>query len=289
MQPATSAVRVKLNLRDNPPMHSYNVSAKYYDAAYAAKSDLVDLPFYLELARHSRGPVLGIACGTGRILLPIAREGIEIHGVDNSSPMLRVLRTRIATEPAATRRKIHLHQGDMRRFRLKRKFPLVIMPFRPLQHMYTVKDQLAALSTAAHHLSKDGRFAFDVFYPNYEMIFSKIGEEIFELEWPATGNPGKIVRRYFRKDSVDKIRQIIHLTFIFRTYEGGQIISEESEPLAMSYCTYPQLHGLFALAGLVPMKEYGSFAKTPLDNAAEQMIFILKKSNPSRKLPRRVS
>lgn len=65
------------------PFDTYHVIAKYYDGAYAAKQDLVDLPFYLELAEQSRGPVLEVACGTGRVLLPIARRGIEICGVDN--------------------------------------------------------------------------------------------------------------------------------------------------------------------------------------------------------------
>jgi SAM-dependent methyltransferase len=289
VQRSTTFVRAQLNLGDNVPVHSYNISAKYYDAAYAIKSDLVDLPFYLDLARQSGGPVLEMGCGTGRVLLPIAREGIEIHGLDNSPPMLRVLKEHLASEPPEVRRKVQLHRGDMRRFRTKKKFALVILPFRPLQHMHTVPDQLAALTTAARHLAKNGKFAFDVFYPKYESIFSAIGYEIPELEWPVPGDPAKIVRRHSRKDSVDKIRQIIHLTFIFRTYEGGQILSEESERLDMSYYTYPQLQALFALAGLVPVKEYGSFAKAPLDNAAEQMIFILKQSNPSRKSRRRIS
>jgi SAM-dependent methyltransferase len=59
------------------PVDTYHIIAKYYDGAYAAKQDLVDLPFYLDLATQSRGPVLEIACGTGRVLLPIARKGIE--------------------------------------------------------------------------------------------------------------------------------------------------------------------------------------------------------------------
>jgi 2-polyprenyl-3-methyl-5-hydroxy-6-metoxy-1,4-benzoquinol methylase len=56
---------------------SYSTSAKYYDGAYAVKADLVDLPFYVDLANKFGGPVLEIGCGTGRVLLPIARQGIE--------------------------------------------------------------------------------------------------------------------------------------------------------------------------------------------------------------------
>src|SRR5580704_19512531 len=111
---------------------SYDILAGHYDAAYASKVDLVDLPFYVDLAKRSGGPVLEIACGTGRVLLPIARQGIAIDGVDNSLPMLRVLKSHIENEPPQIRRRITLHHDDMRNFRLGKKYPLVIIPFRPL-------------------------------------------------------------------------------------------------------------------------------------------------------------
>ena len=52
---------------------SYDILAPHYDAAYASKADLVDVPFYVDLSRQLGGPVLEIACGTGRVLLEIAR------------------------------------------------------------------------------------------------------------------------------------------------------------------------------------------------------------------------
>lgn len=256
-------------------VESYKITSLHYDAAYATKRDLVDLPFYLDLARKSGGPVLEIACGTGRVLLQIAREGVPITGVDNSRPMLRVLKARVKTEPQNVQRKITLHEGDMRAFRLHKKYPLVIIPFRPMQHMCTVKDQIRALTTAALHLHKGGTLAFDVFYPKFDLIQAGIGQEVLDLEWRAS--PDSIMRRYFRKDSVDKINQVFSFTFIFRTYVGDKLVREETEPFKLSYYTYPHLQALFRLADLETVAEYGSFAKTPLDNSADQMIFLLKK------------
>ena len=94
-------------------MDSYAVSAKYYDDAYAAEPDLVDLLFYLDLAKQFGGPVLEIACGTGRILLPIARTGIEIHGVDKSSSMLQVLSEQLEREPAEIRNRVTISKGEI--------------------------------------------------------------------------------------------------------------------------------------------------------------------------------
>jgi ubiquinone/menaquinone biosynthesis C-methylase UbiE len=261
-------------------VQSYRITAKHYDAAYTAKQDLVDLPFYLDLAKRSGGPVLEIACGTGRVLLPVAREGIRIDGVDSSLPMLRVLKSHIQNEPQEIRRNITLHKGNMRDFRLRKKYPLVIIPFRPLQHTYTLKDQIKALTTAAFHLQKGGTLAFDVFFPKFELISGNIGQEILDLEWQPSSD--SVVRRYFIKHSVDKINQTFSFVFVFRTYQRDKLVREETEPFMMSYYTYPHLRALFILAGLEPVAEYGSFAKTPLDDSAEQMIFLLKRAKSSR-------
>jgi SAM-dependent methyltransferase len=252
---------------------SYFIGAHYYDGAYGTM-DLSDAHFYFDLGKECGGPVLEIGCGTGRVLLPIAQAGIEIHGLDNSFPMLDVLRKKMGQEPADVQRRITLHDGDMRNFRLNRTFPLVTIPFRPMQHLFTIADQVATLKSAAAHVASGGLLAFDVFYPKFERLSQKIGEEQLEVEWSPT--PETLIRRFYRKDAIDKINQSISLTFIFRTFREEQLIREETEALKMSYYTYPHLRALFLMADLEPVAEFGSFAKTPLDNTAEEMIFLLR-------------
>jgi len=263
----------------NPVVDYRQTSAKYYDEAYSTKQDLQDLQFYVDMAKTKGGPVLELACGTGRVLLPIAREGIPIHGVDNSLPMLNVLQDKLQREVKDVRELVSTLQGDIRNFRSNREYPLVTIPFRPLQHMYTVEDQIAALQTAAFHLEDGGVLVFDVFYPKSDSLLSKIGEEFLELEWTPKSDPGKVIRRYFRKESVDKINQNFSGTFIFRTYQGEKLVLEETESLRMSYYTYPHLRALLMLTGLEIVEEYGSFERTPLDNQAQQMIFVLKRNS----------
>jgi SAM-dependent methyltransferase len=254
-----------------------DVSAKHYDSAYEQVKELQDIPFYVELAKQLGGPVLELGCGTGRVLLPIARQGIEIHGVDLSAAMLEVLQNKVAAETPQVREHVSLSPGDIRTFRSDRKYRLVTLPFRPMQHMFTLEDQIAALKTAAFHLEPQGRLAFDVFFPKFDLIV-RIGEERLEMEWPSSSEPGTIVRRFVRTESLDKVNQLFTLTFIFRTYRDGNLIGEETEPLAMSYYTYPHLRALFLLAGLEVAEEYGSFAKTPLGNDSQEMIFVLQRS-----------
>jgi len=260
------------------PAESYQVAAKYYDHAYAAKPDLVDLPFYLNLAREIGGPVLELACGTGRVLLPTARAGIEIHGLDNSTAMLQILRANLEREPSEVRNRVSIFAGDIRSFRAPKKYRLVTIPFRPMQHMHTLDDQLNALRTAAAHLDHNGILAFDVFYPKYDLLATGMGEEILELEWRPGPDPARVVRRFFRKDSLDKIQQNFTATFFYRTCVGETLVEEESEAFKMTYYTYPQLRALFLLAELEPVAEYGSFEKAPLNNQSDEMIFILRRA-----------
>ena len=73
----------------------YGDVAHYYDPAYAAKIDLQDVSFYVKQAKKYGGPVLEIACGTGRVLLEIAKLGLETTGVDFCEKFLEILQKRI--------------------------------------------------------------------------------------------------------------------------------------------------------------------------------------------------
>src|SRR5579884_3553404 len=126
-----------------------------------------DVPFYVEEAVRSGGPVLELGVGTGRIAVPIAAAGIEVVGVDLSAGMLEVARER--AELAGV--EVDLRQGDMRDPPVDGELPLVICPFRSLLHMETDADRRLALRAVSRGLSPEhGRFVFDVFTPGADDI-----------------------------------------------------------------------------------------------------------------------
>ena len=111
--------------------------ADIYDAVHA---DLThDIDFYVELARESGGPVLELGCGTGRISLAIAREGVAVTGIDISPRMIEVAQEKAAKRGLAER--CVFQSGDMATLQLAERFPLVIMPFRSFQSMLTAEEQ----------------------------------------------------------------------------------------------------------------------------------------------------
>ena len=254
---------------------SYSLAAKYYDAAYSAKEDLVDRDFYLDLAREYGGPVLEFGCGTGRITFPLARQGVDVTGIDASRAMLEVLRAKLADEPAAIKRRVRVVEGDFRTLCLGDQFPMVVIPFRPMQHMYTTEDQLAALRNAGRHLADGGILAFDVFNPRFDKLLSGDGQEYLELEWHTEDETGRTIRRYFVKDGFDPVNLVFSGSFIFRLCEGDQVLSEEVELIKMS--VYPHLKALFSAAGLESVGEFGSFDRKPIGSDTPEMIFLLKR------------
>src|SRR5438132_12613378 len=109
--------------------------------------------------------------------------------------MCCVLRRHLERKSKYVQKGVFISEGDMRTFRSNRKYPLVTIPFRPLQHMHTLEEKIDAIKTAAFHLEENGILAFDVFYPKFEWRYLKIGEEYMELEWYVQSDPTKFVPR----------------------------------------------------------------------------------------------
>jgi SAM-dependent methyltransferase len=144
----------------------YDAIARVYDPWSAGVVE--DVEFYVEEAVASGGPVVELACGTGRIAVPIAKAGVRVIGVDGSAAMLNVAREYAARE----RVELDLRVGDMREPPVDERVPLVLIPFRSLLHMTTEEDRLRALRAARGLLVPGGRLVFDVFAPSREDVES---------------------------------------------------------------------------------------------------------------------
>ena len=94
---------------DREMLDPYEASARYYDLWHEDFND--DVEFYLRLAERTGGPVLECMCGTGRVLIPFARKGYEIAGVDRSATMLDRCTTKVSFERPDVQHRIELHQG----------------------------------------------------------------------------------------------------------------------------------------------------------------------------------
>ena len=230
-----------------------------------------DVPFYVDAAKAARGPVLELGCGTGRILLPIARAGVSILGLDSSRQMLERCRANLGAESAPVQQRVTLHQGDLHDFNLGAAFALIIAPFRVVQHLTTVDAQLRFLANVSRHLAPGGRFIFDVFNPRFEVLVGADGME--REDTPATPLPdGRTFRRAYRIARVRWVDQVSESELIY--YVDGKRYVQAFE---MRWYLAAELQHLLARAGFRVRETYGDFARGPLVDGAPEQVIIAEK------------
>ena len=232
-----------------------------------------DVPFYVEEARKARGPVLELGCGTGRVLLPIARAGCTIMGVDSSHQMLARLRTKLVAEPPEVQARVTLHQDDIRGFDLGRTYALAIAPFRVVQQLIRIDDQLRFLSAVHRHLMPGGLLVFDVFNPNFGLMTGADGQE--NEDTPQQQLPdGRAFRRAYRIVRVRWTEQTSDSELIYYVSPGANASVERFvQAFAMRWYLRAELEHLLVRSGFQMRAVYGDFARGPLrDGAAEQVV-----------------
>src|SRR5258707_11379190 len=148
--------------------------ADYYDESPIVKGRLQDVAFYRNAARDFGDPILELGCGTGRITMALAEAGKRITGLDLSERMLeRAVKKRAALRVEA-RERVHLVQGNMAGFDLGEKFRLIIIPFRPFQHLLEVHEQVNCLEGVRKHLPPGGRLVLDVFQTDAQRMHDPV-------------------------------------------------------------------------------------------------------------------
>ena len=238
-----------------------------------------DVAFYVEAAVESGGPVLEVGCGTGRVLIPTARAGIEIVGLDLSAAMLEVCRASLSHEPAEVQRRARLVSGDMRAFELGQSFRLATIPFRPFQHLTTVEDQLACLACIRRHLVEGGRLILDLFNPSLQALTSdNVGEELGDEPEFSTPDGRRVVRRHriVRRDLFNQVNDSELIYYV--THPGGR---EERlvHAFPMRYLFRFEAEHLLARSGFEVEQVYADFEKNPYGSKYPgDLIFVARKA-----------
>jgi SAM-dependent methyltransferase len=244
------------------------MDARHCDFAFGIfRSPSGDVDFYRGLARESDGPVLELGCGTGRVLLPIARDGIACTGLDTSEAMLEELRRK---RPPGN---LRLVRGSMQDFDFgSDRFGLIFSAFRSFQHVLAVEDQLACLGAARRHLAFGGFLAFDVFAPKLERIAQVEEPEAEEARWKE--DDIEIVR--FTGVRRDLASQVMEVTFRYESRSPGMPPRSESVRTKMRYFFRYELEHLLARSGFTSVEVFGGFDRRPFDYFSGETVVLAR-------------
>jgi len=256
----------------------YGPVADLYDHVIPYRNR-ADVAFFVDAAEKAGSPVLEVGCGTGRVLIPTARAGIEIVGLDLSSRMLDVCRERLRAEPAAVQQKVALVQGDMRHFDLVRRFALATIPFRPFQHLLTIDDQLACLATIRRHLADDGRLIFDLFNPSLDALANmRLGEET-GTEPEFVTPDGRRVIRCFKIVAADRFEQVNDIELIYDVTNPDGSSARLVHAFRMRYLFRYEVEHLLARSGFVVEHLYAGYDRSAYGSIYPgELVFVARKA-----------
>jgi SAM-dependent methyltransferase len=251
-------------------MDQFDLYARFYDLNLGDFD--ADLLMIQQFAARCGSPVLELACGTGRVLLPLARQGYQVSGVDISPAMLEVARDKVAAEGLADR--VTLVEGDMRDFALDGRFNLAFVAVNSFMHLLTTDDQLTALACIRRHLNPGGLLLVDLFNPDLGSLLDARGQVLMDktMTDPETGH--RLVR--FHTRTVDLGQQTQRVTYIVDEVDGDGQVRRTLFPFSMRYLFRYELELLLRHAGFTVEAVYGSYDLDEFSGDSDRMIAVAR-------------
>ena len=207
-----------------------------------------DVPFYVELARETDGPLVELAVGTGRVAIPVALEtGRPVLGIDSSPAMLE--RGRAAAREAGA--DVDFRLGDMRELELGEPAGLVYCPFRSLLHLPTWSDRRRVFERVAASLRPGGRFAWNAFVFDPKIAAS--------LDGTTQSQNG-----------------IVH-TLDYHPGDSRIDISYGDTTISLFWIARAEWEGLIDVAGLEVEALYGWFDRRPFADDSPEFVWVTRK------------
>jgi SAM-dependent methyltransferase len=238
---------------------------RHYDLMIGARGQTdYDVGFYLQQVRSYRGPVLELACGTGRITLQLAQEA-SVTGLDCSKAMLDSARLKAKDKGLD----IEFVQGDMTNFALNKRFNLILMTGIAFAHLETREMLEGCLSCVKRHLTDDGRFIFDIHNPSLAILTRDSSKQFPHAEYPDPDGNGTVT--ITESNKYDSATQINKLQIYFKLGKR-----KETHPVNMRMFFPQELDALLHYNGFEVETKYGDYTGQPFNSDSNVQILVCR-------------
>jgi SAM-dependent methyltransferase len=234
-----------------------------YDLEYGAYEP--EGPFYETVAARTGGPILDVACGTGRIAIPLARKGYAVTGIDLTPAML-----------AHARRKsdglaIDWHLADCRSFALDRRFALAVMSGNAFQACLADADQAALFAAVHRHLAPGGHFAFETRNPRRADLYGNETESFWHSFVDRLGRniDVSLIEHY------DPARSVLTCRVIRRVH--GEAGDPRVTTIRIRYTAPDEINRRLADAGFAVAEQHGDFDRSALTADSPSIVTVARK------------
>ena len=248
-------------------MNDYDLIAPFYDSEHAQFDE--DLDLYRNFAELCSGSLLELACGSGRLLLPLAHEGHTLTGVDTSERMLALAQARLQEENIASR--VTLIQQDMCTLRLTQKYSLAFIALGSFAHLTTRKAQQQALAAVRAHMTKGGTFIVDISNTDARYMEQMSGQLLLQGTWQR--DDGSLLTHMVSPAS-SHTQHLLELTHFYDQHVQGGPINRTLVTTHLYLFERSEMELLLEQAGFVVRDVYGDYDLGPFTLESQRMIFI---------------
>jgi ubiquinone/menaquinone biosynthesis C-methylase UbiE len=240
-------------------------NARRYDLVMGAYASEDSLKFYRRQVDRYGEPVLELACGSGRLTIPLANEGATITGMDISEEMLDLAKLKASKSGAS----IRFIQGDMRNFDLGEKFKFIFIPAQSLSHLHTREEIEDCFSSVQRHLATDGRFLLELFNSSVKLLARESGRRYPINEYKDPGESHQVF--VTTEVGYDAASQVNHIQWFFR--DGGR---QEEKVLALEMRQFfPQeIDALLWYNDFLIEHKYGTYDEEEFSSNAPKQLII---------------
>lgn len=239
---------------------------------YDTENQIVDeLAVLLPLAAQAGGPIVDLACGTGRTTLPLAEAGFQVIGVDSSAPMLAAARRKAEARGL----RVDFHLQDCRRLELPVQARMATMTGNSFQEFLTNDDQDALLRSVHRHLAPGCVFLFGTRLPSGANLDRPAGEQPWRTVIDADGRgiDVSVIWRY------DPVTQVQDYTFIERIGDGTPLTEERRSVGRLRYTGPMEMRRLLAAHDFELRVIHGDWDGSLLSKDSLEMVVIAVRGN----------
>ena len=248
-------------------MQEYDVIAPFYDVEHGGFDE--DLDMYSNFAELCGGKVLELACGSGRVLLPLAREGFELVGVDTSAGMLEIARRRLESEDLIQR--CSLVQQDIRALKLEQRFRMAFIALGSFGHITTRSEQLQTLAAVRAHLGGRASFVVDLGNADARYMETMSGQVLHQGTWQD--EQGEFFTHWVSPAASNR-QHLLEMTHFYERYPQGGPVHRTTVTTMLYLFERYEFEFLLEQTGFAVKGVYGDYELTPYQLDSPRLIFL---------------
>ncbi len=238
------------------------LDGRHYDKKIESRKGLEDVPFYLKNAVEYGEPILELACGTGRVTIPIAKEGLSVTGLDLLDTML----TQAKKKSKESGVKIDWIKADMTDFNLNKKFNLILMPGCAFNWLLELESVEKCLTCVKEHLKPNSVFIFDAFNPDLNFLIRDPSKTYPNAEYQDPDGRGLVI--VSERSKYDKATQINDVKLLYSI--AGKKINNE---LKLRIFFPQELDAILKYNGFKIITKYGDFDQSAFTSHSRRQLF----------------